>query len=816
MGGRFIRILFPVVMLPFAPGCGHSPGQRLESLDKIKPEFEALLAEEGLARLLDSVSQPDAPKSEEARAVRRRVETMLNGKLSEASQRLLGNHALALHASAAWRRGALPQVRTEALKLLERSDASPTDFKLGIALATLTLETAEAGPTDFAAFRASLCRSVCQSRAWALLNDLDPGWAETPTGFRQRIFDSGVAKALLGTQALPEWLRVALTPPKQLPADLPPPRVPEPVLPPGQKRLVEMQRAFGAGRLSEAAALAKSVPVPALNEGCVPEAAYAAYVLGLAARGRQDRVQFLAQQESLVRQLDERTLPCSAESMRMAPEKWDVFRTDAVLWLARLQWENGDLRTAAASAGQALTLATQAGLSDLAFEAVQVQVGRIGYEALPPADNLVLLEQGRNVVGLETDDVRSWFGMRMGLFQFTAQAHPRAQAEFETVARSTRDASSRAGALYWAGRSAKARGDAQAAARRFTESGQADPLSYFDILAGAELESPSGHASSARRSPFKSGWKRERETWVSLHEDKPFRLFRNITALFSSPAQTTALEGPPDAAGTFRSTLQQSVLLASVLRALVPENDFDDFNALLRDSRALAAELLRADVQWLRQSYGPLQQKGRLAESQRSGEQVAWLLHAVGDYLNAILFVGQLRERGEFTEQLNPHLFFMFYPRAYAYEIGSAARRCGIDEDLIFAVARQESLFQPAVKSGAGAVGLVQLLPATAKRILKGRGFPGADAPDLSDPRVNALAGACYLADLLKRYDGNRTLAVAAYNAGEGQVDRWRKERRKLDDDPFFVEFIPFGETKKYVQRVLRNYHNIKWIYGSD
>jgi soluble lytic murein transglycosylase-like protein len=57
------------------------------------------------------------------------------------------------------------------------------------------------------------------------------------------------------------------------------------------------------------------------------------------------------------------------------------------------------------------------------------------------------------------------------------------------------------------------------------------------------------------------------------------------------------------------------------------------------------------------------------------------------------------------------------------------------------------------------------------------------------------------------------TFAVAAYNAGEAAVDKWVSTRQKLEDVPFFIEFIPYAETKNYVQKVLRNYYNIKWIY---
>ena len=133
---------------------------------------------------------------------------------------------------------------------------------------------------------------------------------------------------------------------------------------------------------------------------------------------------------------------------------------------------------------------------------------------------------------------------------------------------------------------------------------------------------------------------------------------------------------------------------------------------------------------------------------------------------------------------------------------------------VLYSFARQESLFQASVKSPVGAVGLMQLMPSTAQRILKQMPeFQNGEKIDLTDPATNTLAGACYLRDLLMRYQSNLAHAVAAYNAGEAAVDKWIARRQKIADVPFFIEFIPFAETKTYVQRVLRNYYNIKWIY---
>lgn len=104
------------------------------------------------------------------------------------------------------------------------------------------------------------------------------------------------------------------------------------------------------------------------------------------------------------------------------------------------------------------------------------------------------------------------------------------------------------------------------------------------------------------------------------------------------------------------------------------------------------------------------------------------------------------------------------------------------------------------VRSSAGATGLMQLMPKTARSVSKRMRIPYS-SKKLIDPAYNIQLGSRYLQYLLKRYDGNRVLATAAYNAGPGNVNRWLK--RFNGDIDIWIEQIPFKETKEYVQRVL-------------
>ena len=126
----------------------------------------------------------------------------------------------------------------------------------------------------------------------------------------------------------------------------------------------------------------------------------------------------------------------------------------------------------------------------------------------------------------------------------------------------------------------------------------------------------------------------------------------------------------------------------------------------------------------------------------------------------------------------------------------------GLDPALIAAVIYAESHFRDGQVSAAGAQGLMQLTPATARYIARKSGGTQFVVDDLGTPQVNIAYGAYYLRYLLRRYDGNVDFALAAYNAGEGNVDRWISDAR-AHERALTVTAIPYAETRAYVQRVL-------------
>ena len=161
-----------------------------------------------------------------------------------------------------------------------------------------------------------------------------------------------------------------------------------------------------------------------------------------------------------------------------------------------------------------------------------------------------------------------------------------------------------------------------------------------------------------------------------------------------------------------------------------------------------------------------------------------------------------------------PELLEGAYPAAYADQVAASAARAGVDPYLLLAVARRESLFRPDTRSAAGAVGLMQLLPATARRAAIVLARPTPTDADMADPRTAIDLGAWYLSELLGRF-GDAAVAAAAYNAGPRVAAPWavRGAGQPLDR---WVEEIPYRETRTYVKVVLGAWSAYRLLAGGS
>ncbi|HEY0686841.1 MAG TPA: transglycosylase SLT domain-containing protein [Steroidobacter sp.] len=152
----------------------------------------------------------------------------------------------------------------------------------------------------------------------------------------------------------------------------------------------------------------------------------------------------------------------------------------------------------------------------------------------------------------------------------------------------------------------------------------------------------------------------------------------------------------------------------------------------------------------------------------------------------------------------------LLYPQPYDAEVLSAAKLTGLKPQLIYSVMRQESLYRRDAFSSAGARGLLQMLPETARRTARKWNRPRPSPDDLFNPTINVPLGAANLRSLVDRFGGQTLVALAGYNAGPNAAARWMPSE-SLDPD-IWVENIPYNETRNYVQRIL--WHNVvfSWL----
>lgn len=147
----------------------------------------------------------------------------------------------------------------------------------------------------------------------------------------------------------------------------------------------------------------------------------------------------------------------------------------------------------------------------------------------------------------------------------------------------------------------------------------------------------------------------------------------------------------------------------------------------------------------------------------------------------------------------------LWYPLRYEQIVRGHARNYDLDPALLAAVIYQESKFKADARSDSGAIGLMQLLPDTAKGIALHTGGTRFRVEDLYDPEINVRYGAWYLRHLIQKY-GDEQTALAAYNAGQDNVDRWRRAGRG----------IQFSETRAYVNRVEELKRIYRRAYGAE
>jgi soluble lytic murein transglycosylase len=209
-----------------------------------------------------------------------------------------------------------------------------------------------------------------------------------------------------------------------------------------------------------------------------------------------------------------------------------------------------------------------------------------------------------------------------------------------------------------------------------------------------------------------------------------------------------------------------------------------------------------------------LRHAGRAGTSPFIEASIAYALNRKGELRPGITAMRRAYPQfmAEGGEALPGRILRVIFPVAYQPLLERYAGERRLDRFLLTALVAQESTFQADVRSAANAWGLMQLLPATGRRVGAQIGVRGVTTARLTDPELNVRLGTAYLSALLKQF-GDNAKALAAYNAGEHRVVRWEAERPGIDRDEF-VDDIPFPETQNYVKRIIGTAEDYRNLYG--
>lgn len=229
------------------------------------------------------------------------------------------------------------------------------------------------------------------------------------------------------------------------------------------------------------------------------------------------------------------------------------------------------------------------------------------------------------------------------------------------------------------------------------------------------------------------------------------------------------------------------------------------------DSTATRLALLRAldmtdELGWERDRL--------LAESTNSVERLlasADLLRRDGQPSAAVALGRRALRAGAAADARTYRLIF---PILHETDLRQQATSNGLDPILVAALIRQESMWEPKARSRAGAMGLMQVMPTTGRQVAHGLGVTRWHTDQLMDPATNLRIGTRYLAEGLRRFEGNLGRALAAYNAGASRIGPWASGMAATDPD-LFVERISISETRDYVRIIQRNLVLYRALYGS-
>jgi soluble lytic murein transglycosylase len=222
----------------------------------------------------------------------------------------------------------------------------------------------------------------------------------------------------------------------------------------------------------------------------------------------------------------------------------------------------------------------------------------------------------------------------------------------------------------------------------------------------------------------------------------------------------------------------------------------------------LAAGLLDdalAELQFAQRAWGP---------STPVDATIAWIYNRKGDLRRGITLMRRAypQHMTAWGQELPPEILEVIFPLTYWDQIRKQSAARNLDPYVVAALIAQESTFDPKIRSAANAWGLMQIVPATGRRLARSVGIKHFTTSMLTNPDTNIRLGTLYFSRLVEQFGGVH-YALASYNAGENRIVRWRAERPGLDQDEF-IDDIPFPETQNYVKRILGTAEDYRMLYG--
>ncbi len=361
-----------------------------------------------------------------------------------------------------------------------------------------------------------------------------------------------------------------------------------------------------------------------------------------------------------------------------------------------------------------------------------------------------------------------WEGaFRLGLARHLQGAYRAALDAWDSFVARDPEPDLKAAAYYWSGRALAALGREAEARSRWEKGAVIHPPSYYSMKSWEMLHPASQRAASARTYGDTLPAQQEEAELVKWFADRRLDLVRAAGVAAADPAYQRAM--------------------------------------------ALVRLGMYREANW---EYEEL-----LARHRDYGDRLYWLARRFEEaglyYGGAKLGVAALGASGlESVLDAPKALAKVAYPLAYPDLVSAAAQRYGIDQLLFTALMRQESEYDPGAESVAQARGLTQIIPSTAQDVARGLGLDPKTfrLDDLYRPKTSVEFGAWFFSRRLKRFGGDATRALAAYNAGDGNVDRWLG-RPEVEDADVFAEHIPFEETHDYVRKVYTYYQLHRAIY---